>query len=56
MFGLYELHHQVTNDNDNDNELFIQTKSNQNHDKGNIKNTRKKNYNVRAEEIALKTS
>ena len=39
----------------NDNELFIQTKSNEKHHKGNINNTYKKyqHYNVRAKEIAL---
>ena len=33
------------NDNDNDNELFIQTKSNEKHHKGNINNTYK-NINI----------
>ena len=44
-----------SNDNDNDNELFIQTKSNEKHHKGNINNTYKKyqHYNVRAKEISL---
>ena len=42
------------NDNDNDNELFIQTKSNEKHHKGNIQ--KYQHYNVRAKEIALKTS
>ena len=42
------------NDNDNDNKLFLQTKSNEKHHKGNINNTYKyQHYNVRAKEIAL---
>ena len=35
----------IYNDNDNDNELFIQTKSNEKHHKGNINNTYK-NINI----------
>ena len=46
------------NDNDNDNELFIQTKSNEKHHKGNINNTYK-NINIAAfvpRRLHLKTS
>ena len=46
------------NDNDNDNELFIQTKSNEKHHKGNINNTYK-NINIATfvpRRLHLKTS
>ena len=48
----------LLNDNDNDNELFIQTKSNEKHHKGNINNTYK-NINIATfvpRRLHLKTS
>ena len=60
MFQLSETLFLATlcNDNDNDNELFIQTKSNEKHHKGNINNTYK-NINIATfvpRRLHLKTS
>ena len=51
-------HVDINNDNDNDNKLFIQTKSNEKHHKGNINDTYK-NINITTfvpRRLHLKTS